>query len=345
MKVLLFIFVSLLLSSCGEQRIGDNANETEVTLTSRTDAMISVSDISVTPVEGGATAEIEITSNFKPYRDVTITLSSANDQVTFSPEQVVFTANNWRTIKTVTVTAVNDTDDDDDRGDTIDFTLETTDEKFLDATLESKSVDITDNDSRIDELKGAKYGLIRSGGSCPTNFTAGNINLDTEDTINNDTIPTYGGDIGIQTYGMLIPLCSLERHANDSLHNAVSTGFAFLRNGGSCPTGTNSGTVRVSGERDNTDSSVVGAYGDSYIQSFDVYLEVCETASGFNSSNLETAGFTIMKNGSCPYSSTKGYIKIDTEDTSNFDSDSGDLGSSYISTTGSSVYLYVCTYD
>jgi hypothetical protein len=64
-------------------------------------------------VEGGASASYTIELRSQPTADVLITITP-DDQLSVAPTQLVFTAANWNMAQTVTVTAI---DDDDDEGD------------------------------------------------------------------------------------------------------------------------------------------------------------------------------------------------------------------------------------
>src|SRR5207237_5145566 len=70
--------------------------------------------------EAGGTATFTIVLNSQPTANVTIGLSSSNTaEGTVSTSSVTFTAANWNTAQTITVTGVNDAVDDGDIGYTI----------------------------------------------------------------------------------------------------------------------------------------------------------------------------------------------------------------------------------
>ena len=78
--------------------------------------------ITVTPTSGlvtteaGGTATFTVVLNAQPTADVTIALCSSSDTTegTVAPASLMFTAANWNTAQTVTVTGVDDAVDDGD---------------------------------------------------------------------------------------------------------------------------------------------------------------------------------------------------------------------------------------
>ena len=67
-------------------------------------------------VNEGDSANLKVQLNTQPTGDVTVTISvPADADVTLSPESLTFTTDNWNTQKTVTVTAMEDTDGYDDK--------------------------------------------------------------------------------------------------------------------------------------------------------------------------------------------------------------------------------------
>ena len=59
----------------------------------------------VTAAAGGAAATYRVALNREPAGDVTVTVTSDNDDVTVAPSPLTFTAGDWSTAQTVTVTA------------------------------------------------------------------------------------------------------------------------------------------------------------------------------------------------------------------------------------------------
>ncbi|MDT8447202.1 MAG: hypothetical protein RRB13_09970 [bacterium] len=343
MKSIKYLIILSLLVGCGKQLTQDNQGAADKELPERT--TLTFSGLSGTPAEGGATASMTVQAGYAPTSSFTLTLTDAQNQISFSPEKLVFTADNWSVAREVTITAIDDSDNDDNAVGTVGFRVLTDDLVYQKATANSYSVSTLDNDSRLDELGAYEFTLLRSGGTCPAGFTAGSISLDTEDLSNNDSVTGEVGDTWTGSNGLHLELCTLDQPISSAWSNATATGFAFLRHGGSCPSGMAEGTIRINSEIDNTDSSISGNAGDSYIKAPYVYLETCESTASFDYTLLETASFTLFKSGSCPGSSSGAIIKVDTEDDTNYDAWSGAVGDSYVSQDqGTSVFLQVCTY-
>ncbi len=81
-----------------------------------------------------------------PTDTVTLTLASANAEVTLDVTTLVFTASNWDTPQTVTVTAIDDTDVEGNHVDTISFSVTTLDGDYAVLDPSNLSVQIVDND-------------------------------------------------------------------------------------------------------------------------------------------------------------------------------------------------------
>jgi large repetitive protein len=98
-----------------------NAADVSITNTDDDTAGITVSPASgLITTESGGTATFTIVLNSQPTADVTIGLSSSDaGEGTVSPASVTFTAGNWNTPQTVTVSGVNDDLDDGDASYTI----------------------------------------------------------------------------------------------------------------------------------------------------------------------------------------------------------------------------------
>jgi hypothetical protein len=110
-------------------------------------AGISVSPVSgLTTTEAGGTAQFNVALTSQPTSDVTIAIASSNTaEGTVSTSLLTFTAANWNVAQPVTVTGVNDVDDDDD----IAYTITTAPASSGDAnynTLDASDVAITNLD-------------------------------------------------------------------------------------------------------------------------------------------------------------------------------------------------------
>ena len=76
---------------------------------------VTVSDSELTVAESGGMATYTVELASEPTAAVTITPASSNAEVTVSPATLTFTSANWQTPQTVTVEAMPDDDDADDR--------------------------------------------------------------------------------------------------------------------------------------------------------------------------------------------------------------------------------------
>ena len=101
----------------------DTANPATYTVGTPPSATVTVSDddtrgVTVSaetlPVNEGSTGAYTVVLNSQPTASVTVTPSSDNSDVTFSPATLTFTTTNWNTAQTVTVTAEEDSDAVDD---------------------------------------------------------------------------------------------------------------------------------------------------------------------------------------------------------------------------------------
>jgi gliding motility-associated-like protein len=94
---------------------GINPTDVSVTNMDNDVAGVSVSPTSLTTNESGSPVTFTIVLNTKPTANVTINISS-NDltEGTVSAASVIFTTTDWNTPKTITVTPVNDDEDDGD---------------------------------------------------------------------------------------------------------------------------------------------------------------------------------------------------------------------------------------
>ena len=113
-------------------------------------AGLTTSAAAVTVTEAGTTGSFTVALDTQPTTPVTLSVTnSATAQVTASPLYMTFTANNWSTPQTVTLTAVADTADDGDATATItlsvlDATSDDTYDEVADATV---IVTVTDNNT------------------------------------------------------------------------------------------------------------------------------------------------------------------------------------------------------
>jgi hypothetical protein len=108
-----YAIVTAPASSADPAYNGLDPNDVAVTNVDNDTAGISVSTISGNTTEAGGKATFTIKLNSQPTADVTIPLSSSDTtEGTVSPLAVTFTALNWNVLQTVTVTGVDDFEDD-----------------------------------------------------------------------------------------------------------------------------------------------------------------------------------------------------------------------------------------
>ncbi|MCU0566305.1 MAG: DUF4347 domain-containing protein, partial [Oculatellaceae cyanobacterium Prado106] len=109
--------------------------------------------IILSPLSGLTTTELGGTSTFtavltsQPVADVTLSFSSSNSSEGTVTSSVTFTAANWNTPQTVTITGVNDFLDDGDVPYTINTTISTSDINYSPLTVAPVSVTNLDNDT------------------------------------------------------------------------------------------------------------------------------------------------------------------------------------------------------
>jgi Ca2+-binding RTX toxin-like protein len=151
---------------------------------------IAQSGGSTNVAEGGATDTYTIVLASQPTADVTININPGS-QATVSPTSVNFTAANFGTPQTITVTAVNDAVAEGNHSDLIQHTASSADAKYNgnSVTIDKVTANITDNDS-------AGVIVTESGG-----FTAANEGSTDTYTIALTSQPTSNVTINLATTG------------------------------------------------------------------------------------------------------------------------------------------------
>jgi len=160
-------------------------NPSDVSVTNTDD---DVAGVTVTPTSGlttteaGGTASFTVKLNTQPTANVTIGLTSSNTaEGTISSSSITFTAANWSTAQTVTVTGVNDNIDDDN----VNYTIVTaqassTDSKY--SAINPSDVSVTNTD---DDVAGVTVtptsGLTTTEAGGTASFT---VKLNTQPTAN-----------------------------------------------------------------------------------------------------------------------------------------------------------------
>ena len=95
--------------------------------------------------EGGATDTYTVALGAQPTANVVVTVTSGGE-VSVSPTQLTFTPTNWNLPQTVTITAVDDLDDEITEFAEITHVLASADPKYNGAAAPSVFVEVTDND-------------------------------------------------------------------------------------------------------------------------------------------------------------------------------------------------------
>lgn len=148
---------------------------------------ITESSGSTAATEGGVTDTFTVVLSGEPTDTVTVNLTATGGEVSFDVPALTFTALNWDTPQTVTVTAVNDDIVEGTHSDTVDYAVTSNDTEF-DGLSDTAvlTVTITDNDtSGITITESSAATAVTEGGATDT-IT---IVLDSEPT--NDVTITF----------------------------------------------------------------------------------------------------------------------------------------------------------
>lgn len=334
------------LVSC-EANLTEDLDEPMDDFSSR--SFIQVSSISGSTSETGGTATFNLSLTLQPDSDVSISIQSSDtSEGVVSPATVTFTSQNWDTKQTITVTGADDEIYDLTSDYQISFPSFSSDDPTYNnlEVSDTLTVSNTDDETPLDALAAANFTVLRTGGSCPSGFEDGYMQLDAEDTNNRTTINGAIGDTEETNNTVTLRFCSTTTPATSNLTEMESRGFLVLRSNGSCPEDYNRGLIGFDTENDNNANSHSGDPGDSYTDSDFATIYTCDSSNDTDLGNLKVSSFTIFRNGDCPDGSLAGMLKIDTEDSNNADQSGGNTGSSYLSSDNTwSAYLLVCTFQ
>ncbi|MEO1185493.1 MAG: lamin tail domain-containing protein, partial [Cyanobacteria bacterium J06636_27] len=106
---------------------------------------ITQSDNTTEVAEGSETDSYTVVLDSQPTTDVTINVSTGGE-TTVDLNTLTFTNSNWDTPQTVTITAVDDTEVENNHSDTVSHTISSNDTNYSGITVDSITVDIIDND-------------------------------------------------------------------------------------------------------------------------------------------------------------------------------------------------------
>lgn len=110
---------------------------------------VSLSKTTSSVTEGGATDNYTVVLNSEPVADVTIALTPDNGEASVVPSSLTFTAANWNTPQTVTVTATDDTVADGTTNTILSHTATSTDPVYNGIAILDHNVTILDNDAMV----------------------------------------------------------------------------------------------------------------------------------------------------------------------------------------------------
>ena len=135
------------VSSSDTKYNGANADDVSVTVRDDETAGVTISENALT-IEEGNTATYTVVLGTQPAGDVTVTISGhSGTDVSLDKTTLTFTDQDWSTEQTMTVTAENDDDTNDENDVTLTHTVASTDDSDYDGTAaDSVTVSITDDD-------------------------------------------------------------------------------------------------------------------------------------------------------------------------------------------------------
>jgi len=107
---------------------------------------ITQSDNITEVAEGSETDSYTVVLDSKPTAEVTINISTT-EETTTNLNTLTFTTDNWNTAQTVTITAVDDSDVENNHSDTVSHTVSSNDTDYNNFNVDSVNVNIIDNDS------------------------------------------------------------------------------------------------------------------------------------------------------------------------------------------------------
>lgn len=151
----------------------DATSALTLTITDNDTAGVTVTQTSgsTAVTEGSTTDAFTVVLDSEPSDDVVFTLASANSEVTLSVDELTFTTENWDTPQTVTVTAVDDSfDEDSPHSDSVTFSVASVSDVLYDGmSVSAVSVAITDNDAAgIVVTKTGGSNSVTEGGTTDT---------------------------------------------------------------------------------------------------------------------------------------------------------------------------------
>lgn len=138
--------ISHTVSSTDLNYHGMSVSGVTTTISDNDTAGVTLSTTAVSVTEGGATGSYTIVLDSEPTADVVVALNSNNGNISLSTSSITFTSSNWDTIRTVTVTAVDDSSVESTHTSIISQTASSSDTNYNLISIASVTVTITDND-------------------------------------------------------------------------------------------------------------------------------------------------------------------------------------------------------
>ena len=124
------------------------SDDDPITLPATESGSVTVEPLSFTVTEGGDGASYTVSLDVEPSASVVIDVSSDNADVSTQPTSLTFTTGDWQTAQTVTVSAAQDEDSDDE---TATVSHQVSGGNYDGATAASVAVSVTDDDQETEE--------------------------------------------------------------------------------------------------------------------------------------------------------------------------------------------------
>jgi len=131
---------------------------------------ITVSELNGTLSESGDTGILDVHLNYKPESDVTLIVNTDSSEASLSPATLVFTPENWNTVQSITITGVDDSQEDGNRQFDITFSAESDDSGYHGIDVDKVKAINIDNDTPGLTITGPEWNTRED--SDTTTFTA-----------------------------------------------------------------------------------------------------------------------------------------------------------------------------
>ena len=241
---------------------------TTVTITDNDTAGVTISETSLS-IDEGATATYTVKLDTEPTGDVTVAITGhADTDITLTSDALTFTASNWNTAKTVTVTAARDDDAASDAAVTLTHTANGGD--YVDVQ-ETVTVTIVEKDSSV--LSVSDEQAAENGGNIvfTVSISAANSEAVTVDYATSNGTATAGQDYTSTSGTLTFPANSVASRTisvpvtDDTVDEAEEETFTLtLRNVQSASLAGGGSTLVATGTiTDNDDPAVTVSFGQA----------------------------------------------------------------------------------